>query len=172
MMMEASVSRISQVINMARTNTGQFLNNVICGRNITIINQTETVTNGFARLDEMGRKFHFTVTTTEPTDEHDNTTSQGKKAFVEVEDFIDIQLYLSAVVLFDSSLACKELFLSFGKDPFFKILWKQVKPFVRGKILYSPNTAAAHAIMSKVEFYTFLSPILALFCESWVSLIS
>lgn len=142
--MKLSHSTFSKMILSLHSNSEVFVNNMLCGRGETYFNETEKVVDGLARLDEMGRKFHFIVVNNEPSDDNDNATSQ----------------------------ACKQLFASFEKDQFTRLVWKQVKPFVRGKILYTPNTLAARKIMSQVnDSFSIINDILALM-DQWLNNIS
>ncbi|XP_071041815.1 phospholipid-transporting ATPase ABCA1 isoform X1 [Parasteatoda tepidariorum] len=46
---------------------------------------------------------------------------------------------------------CNSLFRTLEQNRLTRMLWSQMKPFVRGKIIYSPNSRAAYKIIARVN---------------------
>ncbi|GFT33344.1 phospholipid-transporting ATPase ABCA1 [Nephila pilipes] len=50
-----------------------------------------------------------------------------------------------------TTVKCNALFRTLEQNQLTRMLWSQMKPFVRGKIIYSPNSGAAEKIMARVN---------------------
>nr|XP_040569768.1 phospholipid-transporting ATPase ABCA1-like [Lepeophtheirus salmonis] len=50
-----------------------------------------------------------------------------------------------------TSKQCNEIMQMLENDPIFALIWKQLKPLVRGKIVYTPDTPATRKIISAIE---------------------
>ena len=48
---------------------------------------------------------------------------------------------------------CNNLFASFQANTRLSILWNQLKPLVRGKLLYAPDTVATRRIVKEVDVF-------------------
>uniref|UniRef100_T1HFS2 Uncharacterized protein n=3 Tax=Rhodnius prolixus TaxID=13249 RepID=T1HFS2_RHOPR len=51
----------------------------------------------------------------------------------------------------ESSELCNELYEKLETTPSLKIVWRIMKPFVKGKIVYSPNTTVVRRIVDRVR---------------------
>ncbi|GAB6026560.1 ATP-binding cassette sub- A member 1 [Chamberlinius hualienensis] len=127
-----------------QSNPLAFMNRVVCGRSKIYMETSQSIEGGLAKLDEMGRKFQVTFVTSPESTLDENSTSKQ----------------------------CWDLFKSFGENKFGQFVWRQMKPFVLGKILYTPNTPAADKIMSKVKSHFRIVNQLIFLTDYWLKNIS
>jgi len=62
---------------------------------------------------------------------------------------------------------CNDIFFTFEKNPSssVRILWRQIKPFIRGKIPYAPNTPVVQRIIKQVSCIMFCKLIILLIMQ-------
>ncbi|KAG8195500.1 hypothetical protein JTE90_010802 [Oedothorax gibbosus] len=106
--------------------TSHLIQILTCGRNMsTLFDQ-----------DRQGPARHF--------EELRQQMKNEREVFVKNDDF---------KYVYDNTTTkkCNSLFRTLEQNQLTRMLWNQMKPFVRGKIIYSPNSRAAEKIMIRVN---------------------
>ncbi|GIY08391.1 phospholipid-transporting ATPase ABCA1 [Caerostris darwini] len=106
--------------------TSHLIQLFTCGRNMsTLFDQ-----------DRQGPARHF--------EELRQQMKNEREVFVKNDDFIYV---------YDNTTTpkCNNLFRTLEQNQLTRMLWNQMKPFVRGKIIYSPNSKAAEKIIITVN---------------------
>ncbi|XP_022649119.1 ATP-binding cassette sub-family A member 7-like isoform X2 [Varroa destructor] len=124
------VSEMNRLMDLSDTNsTIRFVQAVVCGRNSTTLLDTE---HGPAqRIEEFREQINQNL--------QQNSQSSDKN-----KD--DKYLYDNS-----TSQRCNAIFKTLEENQITLFLWKQLKPYVRGKILYSPRTAATFKVIERVN---------------------
>ncbi|XP_054718877.1 phospholipid-transporting ATPase ABCA7-like [Uloborus diversus] len=119
--------RIMDVFDSDNENkTSQLIQLFTCGRNMSSLFDH----------DRQGPARHF--------EELRQQMKNEREVFVKNDDF---------KYVYDNTTTakCNNLFRTLEQNQLTRMLWNQMKPFVRGKIIYSPNSTAANKIMQSVN---------------------
>ncbi|XP_067120260.1 phospholipid-transporting ATPase ABCA1-like isoform X3 [Centruroides vittatus] len=125
---ESSLENLKEIIDFDNeNNTVKLIQFAVCGRNTSTFFDPETQgpVRHIEELKEQMKKDRegFGQNRAEYVYSYDNTTTPK----------------------------CNALFSSLEQNEITRMIWKQVKPFVRGKILFAPNNPATERIMKRVN---------------------
>lgn len=125
---ESSIEKLKEIIDFDNeNNTVKLIQFAVCGRNTSTFFDPETQgpVRHIEELKEQMKKDRegFGPNKADYVYSYDNTTTPK----------------------------CNALFSSLEQNEITRMIWKQIKPFVRGKILYAPNNPVTERIMARVN---------------------